>query len=147
MSASRSQADLPGREWICVNDASVCRCMTQITMIWALTLVYRTAFSPLQLCCVNGYWSLFQCFSVEKCTLCVACGCPAVFHVSLTDQGHDFIMWIFGFQLWRFFRRCKKVESAPLWCCKTQFYNIFYGNRTTKWLITIIPSAQHGQIS
>lgn len=54
MSASRNQADLPGRELMCVNDASVCKCMIQITM-WALTLVYRAAFFSLQLCCVIGY--------------------------------------------------------------------------------------------
>lgn len=45
MSASLNQADLPGREFMCVNDASVCKCLTQITMIPALILVCWAAVS------------------------------------------------------------------------------------------------------
>lgn len=59
MSASRNQVDLPGRELMCVNDASVCRCMTQITIIWALTLVYRAAFLPYYYI-FRAYFIVFQ---------------------------------------------------------------------------------------
>lgn len=74
MSASLNQADLPARELMCVNDASVCKCLTQITMIPGLILAYWASFLSLQQSCFIGCQCLFphQCFSLEKCQVCVA---------------------------------------------------------------------------
>lgn len=148
MFASGNQADLPGRELMCVNDAFVCRCMTQITMIWALSHTGasgRLSSSPAVLC----DWLL------ELISVFFSWKMPNMCHVRLsccvTRVVYRSGVWFYYVNIWisvmRIFRRRKKSESAPSWCCKSQFFNTFYGNRTTKWLIAIITSAQHGQIS
>lgn len=89
MSASLNQADLPAREFMCVNDASACKCLTEITTIPGLTLVYRAAHTGVSGCSpvslVVG--ALHSCFSVEKCQICTACACLAVFHGTSHTSG------------------------------------------------------------
>lgn len=113
MSAFLNQTDLPGRELICVNDASVCKCLTQITMIPGLIVEYWAAILFLSSSPVSLVVS--ACFHVSVFQLKNA---KYALHVHvrlwytglLTDEECDFICFLreCWMSVMRIFRRGRK---------------------------------------